>query len=163
MNPIFTTCCALTIIAWHVIFLSIWKDFGSRFDHIIKSLKKQRDFVDVEAASFDVVEGKQSRTMIQDDIQRRQKQELEMLEETEKKARISQLQHSIAWLSMDEKIQETEYERTSKRRHDKTCEWIANEPKLKSWIKDDARRRCLWLEGKPGSGTPSWRTRKFQC
>ena len=163
MNPIFTTCCALTIIAWHVIFLSLWKDFGSRFDHIIESLKKQRDFVDVEAASFDMVEGKEARTRIQDDIQRRQKQELEVLEEAEKNARISQLQHSIAWLSMDEKIQETEYERTSKRRHDKTCEWIANEPKLKSWIKDDARRRCLWLEGKPGSGTPSLRTRERQC
>ena len=67
--------------------------------------------------------------------------------------RISQLQHSLAWLSIDEKIQETEYERTSKRRHDRTCEWMANEPRLKSWIKDDAKHPCLWLNGKPGSGT----------
>ena len=150
-------------MAWHVIFLSLWKDFGSRFDYIIESLKKQRDFVDVEAASFDIVEGKESRTRIQDDIQRRQRQEMEMLEETEKNARISQLQHSITWLSMDEKIQETEHERTSKRRHDKTCEWVANEPQLKSWIKDDAQHQCLWLDGKPGSGTLSLRTRGWQC
>lgn len=82
-----------------------------------------------------------------------------MLEENEKNARISQLQHSLAWLSMDEKIQETEYERTSKRRHDRTCEWMANEPQLKSWIKDDAKRPCLWLDGKPGSGTLSLRAK----
>ena len=75
-----------------------------------------------------------------------------MLEEKEKNARISQLQHSIAWLRMDAKIQEIEYERTSKRRHDRTCEWMVNEPQLKSWMKDDAKRPCLWLDGKPGSG-----------
>ncbi|PMD47183.1 hypothetical protein L207DRAFT_448755, partial [Hyaloscypha variabilis F] len=138
--------------AWHIIFLSLWKDFGSRFDNIIKSLKKQRDFVDVEAASFDIVEGKESRIRIQDDIRQRQERELEILEGNEKSARISRLQHCHAWLSMDDKIQDAVYERTSNRRHDKTCDWMANEPQLKSWIKDDARRPCLWLEGKPGSG-----------
>ncbi|RFU24008.1 hypothetical protein B7463_g12335, partial [Scytalidium lignicola] len=142
--------------AWHVIFLSLWKDFGSQFDCIIDSLKKQRDFLDIEAASFDIVEAKELRTKTKDDIQRRQKQELERLQENEKNTRISQLQHSIAWLSIDEKIQETEYEKLSKKRHDGTCEWIANEPQLKSWIKDDAKRRCLWLNGKPGSGKLSF-------
>jgi hypothetical protein len=92
---------------------------------------------------------------LQDEIQRRHKRELEELEENEKKTKISQLQHSLAWLSMDEKIQETEYERMSKRRHDRTCEWLAHEPQLKHWIKDDEKRPCLWLEGKPGSGTMS--------
>jgi hypothetical protein len=53
---------------------------------------------------------------------------------------------------MDDKVQEAVYERTSNRRHNRTCEWILNEPQLKSWIKDDARRLCLWLEGKPGAG-----------
>ncbi|KAM3064939.1 hypothetical protein ACMFMF_011556 [Clarireedia jacksonii] len=138
--------------AWQVIFLSLWKDFGSRFDTIIDSLKKQRDFVDLEAASFDIVEAKESRTRIQDEIRQRQKRDLEMLEEKERNTRISHLQYSIAWLHMDTKIQETEYERTSKRRHDRTCEWMVNEPQFKSWIKNDAKRPCLWLDGKPGSG-----------
>jgi hypothetical protein len=133
-------------------FLSLWKDFGSRFDAIIGALKKQQDFVDLEAASFDIVEGKESRMRIQDEIRRSQKRDLEMLEEKEKNTRISQLQHSIAWLRMDATAQETEYERTSKRRHDRTCEWMVHEPQFKSWLKDDAKRSCLWLDGKPGSG-----------
>ncbi|CZR69490.1 related to vegetatible incompatibility protein HET-E-1 [Phialocephala subalpina] len=138
--------------AWHVIFLSLWKDFGSRFDSIIQSLKKQRDFLDIEAASFDIVEAKDSRMKLQDEIRRSQRREQETVEESERNARTNQLQHSITWLSADEKIQETVYERTSRRRHDKTCEWILNEPRWKNWIKDDSRNPSLWLDGKPGSG-----------
>jgi hypothetical protein len=108
--------------------------------------------VDIEAISFDIFEGKASRIRVQDDIRQRQKRDLEVLEENEKNARISQLQHCHAWLSMDDKIREAVYERTSARRHDTTCEWMLNEPHLKSWLKDDARRPCLWLEGKPGAG-----------
>lgn len=108
--------------------------------------------MDVEAASFDIVEGKESRTRIQDDIRQRQKQHLEMLEEKEKNARVSRLQHSIAWLLSDEKVQDTEYERTSKRRHDGTCDWVLKETQLTNWNMDDSKRPCLWLHGKPGSG-----------
>ncbi|PQE05667.1 hypothetical protein CJF30_00007813 [Rutstroemia sp. NJR-2017a BBW] len=67
------------------------EDFGTRFDAIIDSLKKKRDFVDFEATSFDIVEGKESRMRIQDKIRQYQKRYLEMLEEKEKNARISQL------------------------------------------------------------------------
>ena len=96
---------------------------------------------------------------MQHEVQRRQKREQDMLEENEKNLRISQLQHSIAWLSNDEKIQETQCERTSNRRHAGTCEWMANEPQFKNWIQDDTKRSCLWLDGKPGSGSVSWHPR----
>ena len=141
------------IAAWHVIFLSLWKDFGARFDGIINSLKEHRDFVDIEATSLDIVEARESRKRLQDDIRERRKRELDTLEENETNARIFRLQHSIAWLSCDEKLQETEYERILNKRHDGTCEWVVNNLNLKSWIKDDARHQSLWLNGKPGSGT----------
>ena len=141
------------IAAWHVIFLSLWKDFGARFDGIINSLKEHRDFVDIEATSLDIVEARESRKRLQDDVRERRKRELETLEENETNARISRLQHSIAWLSCDEKFQEIEYERILDKRHDGTCEWVVNNLDLKSWMKDDARNQCLWLNGKPGSGT----------
>jgi hypothetical protein len=89
---------------------------------------------------------------LQEDIRRNQKREQERVEENEKNTRTSQLEHSISWLSSDEKVQETAYERTSRRRHDKTCQWISNEPQWKAWIKDDLKSPCLWLDGKPGSG-----------
>jgi hypothetical protein len=142
-------------IAWSLIFLSLWKDFRSRFDSIVESLKKQRDFVDREAISIDIVESKKSRNRAQEEIQQRQRKDMENLELSEKNTRISHLQHSLAWLTVDETIQEAELERISRRRHDKTCEWITKESRMKAWLKDDAQNMLLWLNGKPGAGTPS--------
>jgi hypothetical protein len=139
-------------LAWHLLFLSLWKDFGSRFDNIIESLKKQRDFVDTEAVSIDIVEAKQSRNRVQDEIQQRQKRDMEILEQSERSTRIAHLQHSVAWLSVDETIQEMEFEVKSSRRHEKTCEWIMKEPQMKAWLKDDTKHPLLWLNGKPGAG-----------
>jgi len=82
-------------IAWHLLFLSVWKDFGSRFENIISSLKKQRDFLDKEAQSFDIIEGKESRLKVQDDIEQRQRRDEELLEQNERTTRIAQLQHSV--------------------------------------------------------------------
>ena len=71
--------------------MSLWKDFQSRFANIIESLKKQRDFVDIEAASIDIVEAKDSRTRVQYEIKQRQKESIEALERNEKNERIARL------------------------------------------------------------------------
>ena len=80
------TFCAL---AWTLLFLSLWKDFQGRFAKIIESLKKQRDFVDTEAASLDIVEAKDSRARLQYEIERRQKESIEALERSEKNESIN--------------------------------------------------------------------------
>ncbi|EHL01888.1 hypothetical protein M7I_2068 [Glarea lozoyensis 74030] len=136
---------------WHLLFSSLWTDFGGRFECIIKSLKQQRDFVDKEAVSFHIVESKLSRCAIQDQLQRAQKKELDQLKDKEENTRQLHMKHSISWLSIDEKNQEIEYERTSRRRHLNTCEWITEDQLYRSWIKDDNLHLCLWLDGKPGS------------
>lgn len=106
---------------------------------------------DVEAADFDIAEATESRMRLQDEIVR-QKQERELFEEVERSVRISHTQHSIAWLSTDERAQETAYEKTSKTLHHEACEWILNEPRWKAWVNDDSLSPCLWLSGMPGSG-----------
>ena len=146
---------ALYSLAWSILFLSLWKDFQSRFATIIESLKKQRDFVDTEAASINIVESKDSRALIQYEIERRQKESIEALERNERNERIARLQHSVEWLSVDDTVQETEYERMSRRRHEGTCEWIDEVAQMKSWLKDDIRHPLLWLSGKPGAGVIS--------
>jgi hypothetical protein len=77
---------------------------------------------------------------------------MDALEEDERKMRIAQLQHSIAWLSVDDESQASEYERVSSRRHDKTCEWIIQKPHIKSWTGYDLEEPLIWLSGKPGAG-----------
>jgi transposase len=136
----------------------LWKDFQSRFDNIIESLKKQRDFVDMEAASLDIVEAKDSRARLQYEIERRKKESNEALERNEKNERIARLQHSVEWLSVDDTVQETEYERMSRRRHDGTCEWIYRVVQMNNWLKNDTKHPLLWLSGKPGAGMMSMYT-----
>ena len=148
-------------LAWHVLFLSLWKDFGSRFAGIIDSLKKQRDFIDREAASIDIVEAKESRAKAHHEILQRQKHDLIMLEQIEKSTSIAQFQHSVAWLSVDDKEQENDLERNSSRRHDKTCEWITKAPRMEAWMTDNTKYPLMWLSGKPGAGQYSFPIRTW--
>ncbi|TVY35124.1 Vegetative incompatibility protein [Lachnellula occidentalis] len=138
--------------AWPLIFLSLWKDFQSRFEGIIDSLKSQRDFVDTEAASIDILEAKEFRTRVQYDIVQKQKHLAGLVEQNEGSARIAQLRHSIEWLAVDDKTQEDNILRISHRRHDETCQWVMKDPHMMAWIKNDSNHQVLWLNGKPGSG-----------
>jgi hypothetical protein len=123
-------------------FLPLWKDFGGRLNHIIESLQKCRDCFDTEAASFNNLEEKS----------RIRQQAREILEEDEKRMRITHLQESISWLSADDGYQASEYERISSRRHDETCKWIFQAPKMARWLTDYSEQPLLWLTGKPGAG-----------
>jgi hypothetical protein len=144
----------LTIAAaWHILFLSLWKDFEGRFSRIINALKEQRDFVDREAASIDIAESKDVRSRLLEAIRRGEEESKQRFELEEKNARIMQLQHSMTWLSIDDEVQETEYDRISQRRHKGTCGWILEEPQMRAWITQDTKYPVLWLSGKPGSGT----------
>jgi hypothetical protein len=142
----------LTFPAWRLLFASLWKDFGGRFSGIINDLKKQRDFVDREAASIDIVESKASRVQHQQEIKEQRDHALMLLEEREKEAKISRKRHAVAWLSVDVRDQEEHYERISKRRHDETCKWVVQQPCMEAWIKNDSKSPLLWLNGKPGAG-----------
>ncbi|KAH6692826.1 hypothetical protein BKA61DRAFT_714437, partial [Leptodontidium sp. MPI-SDFR-AT-0119] len=129
--------------AWHVLFLSLWRDYKTRFSGIIDGLKKQRDFLDTEAMSIHMSESKESREKLQNEIQENQRNSLAILEQFESKAKISRLQHAVAWLSVDDKTQEDNYERISNRRHDETCRWIAKNDQFHSWRRDDERHSVL--------------------
>lgn len=139
--------------AWHLIFLSLWKDFKANFAGIIESLKQQRDFVDREALSIDIAESKIHRTKTQEQIQQAQQQLALTLEKDEKFAKITQLRHAMEWLAIDAEEQDWNLERISRRRHNSTCQWISKEPQIKSWLKNDSSSPIIWLNGKPGAGT----------
>jgi carboxypeptidase C (cathepsin A) len=115
-------------------------------------LKTQRDFLDTEAMSIHMSQSKDAREKLQTEIQENQRNAVVILEQPESKAKISRLQHAVAWLSVDDKTQEYNFETISNRRHDKTCQWIAKNDQLLSWKKDDEKHSLLWLNGKPGAG-----------
>lgn len=142
----------LTGIGWHITFLSLWKDFETRFEIIIDFLQTQEDFLCRDATSFSTVEATESRTKSQDEIQWTGRRKQELVEETERNRKRSQLQDSISWLSADEELQQATYGRIFRSRYGNTCEWILYTQQWKDWIEDDSKSSCLWLNGKPGSG-----------
>lgn len=138
--------------AWHGLFQSLWKDFGARFAGIVDGLKKQRDFVDREAASIDILESKESRVRVQEEIEQRQKESLLLIQQNELILTNLQFQQSVAWLAVDERDQGVRFERLCRRRHAETCGWIVEQPVLRAWLKDDTKSAIIWLSGKPGAG-----------
>jgi hypothetical protein len=115
-------------------------------------LKIQRDFVDQEAASLHILEAKAFRINSQREILQRQKLSQETLDRIEREAKIAQLQHTLAWLAVDDRVQEIELEKHSYRRQDETCQWVISETQMKAWVTNDMKNDILWINGKPGSG-----------
>jgi hypothetical protein len=87
-------------------------------------LKKQRDFVNAEAALINITKLAELRVKLQFDIEQRQKASTKALERNEKSERMARLKSSVKWLAVNDIVQETEFERMSCQRHSGTCEWI---------------------------------------
>jgi hypothetical protein len=138
-----------------LLFQSLWKDFGARFTGIIDGLKKQREFVDREAVSIDILESKESRIRAQEEIEQQQKHSTLLIGQNEAILKNLQFQQSIAWLSVVEQDQGMRFERLCRRRHDETCAWVMELPEIKSWMRLDATNIIVWLSGKPGAGMRS--------
>jgi hypothetical protein len=143
-------------IAWHLIFLSLWKDFRARFQGIINTIEKHRDFIDKEANSVDMVEDRAARIRILDDIAERQRQASAILDDNDSQKRLLQLQSSTSWVAVDDRRQEAELARRSAMRHAGTFDWIGQVPETKSWLRDDDSEPILWLNGKPGAGASAF-------
>ena len=65
------------------------------------------------------------------------------------------LQHQavISWLRLSEFLQEDELDENFGRGHPGTCDWITRNSKMRPWLREGGGKECLWLHGKPGSGS----------
>jgi hypothetical protein len=128
---------------WKLCFDASWRSFQGRFNAILKRLERSRHALDADASSFDILEAKNFRTALYEDLERR---------ETER--RDQQLRDTLAWLDLRDydREQANLFERRSSARHPDTCHWILNDSSIASWLDADDKRSFVWLHGKPGSG-----------
>ncbi|KAI9855169.1 MAG: hypothetical protein M1813_000528 [Trichoglossum hirsutum] len=127
--------------AWKIIFDSLWKSFGHRFDGILADLTRHKDLVDREALSIGLVEAQAAR-----------KKALEGLNKEEKKRRATELREVLTWLAVDRQDWEDDLDRIAAKRQPGTCDWFINHSKVRSWVSGEATKPILWLTGIPGSG-----------
>lgn len=110
------------------------------------NLARNRDLVDREAASFEILESRNLRQ--------------KLIEETEKndnKRRDEYAREVFDWLNLAGRDTEQEYLLFSFQdaRVPETYGWIMVHSKVRTWFDEEDPRRVLWLKGKPGSGTES--------
>lgn len=70
----------------------------------------------------------------------------------EKAQSAMQLENVTRWLQAAKLDQEDELDDIFDRAQEGTCDWIHENPKLKSWLLPGHEHNVLWLKGKPGSG-----------
>ncbi|OAG44651.1 hypothetical protein AYO21_01141 [Fonsecaea monophora] len=128
--------------SWKVLFDATWKNFALRFNGILERLGKSRD---VLAAGVDSI------AVLADETFRREV--LNRMTRLETERDTLQLRNVLTWLNgtrLDED-QESVLQNRSIARQQGTCEWILENPNLRSWLDPEDNRPLLWLHGKPGS------------
>ena len=126
--------------AWNSWFALGWALFERRFKSILKNLEVHCGVLDKEAAAAHVSEMKLFRD----------KRQLE--EDTfERERQIHMAQDVFQWLSAAEDQQDEQLHRISDQRWPGTCDWILEDPQIRSWIEDDCGD-TVWMTGIPGGG-----------
>lgn len=128
---------------WKRLFDVCWRDFSTRLTTILTNLARNRDLVDREAASFEIVESKALRR--------------ELKEQTEKRDRDRQDESArevFHWLDLagQDREQDDFLESCQSTRAPGTCQWFMKHRKTLTWFDEQDPRMVLWLKGKPGSG-----------
>ncbi|KIW80235.1 hypothetical protein Z517_06850 [Fonsecaea pedrosoi CBS 271.37] len=129
--------------SWKVLFDATWKNFALRFNGILERLGKSRDVLAAGVDSIAVLADETFRQEVLDRMTRL---------ETERDT--LQLRNVLTWLNgtrLDED-QESVLQNRSIARQQGTCEWILENPNLRSWLDPEDNRPLLLLHGKPGSG-----------
>ncbi|KAF0325303.1 hypothetical protein GQ607_007337 [Colletotrichum asianum] len=128
---------------WRRLFDTCWKDFGLRLKAILSRLATNRDLVDREAASFEIVEAMEERRK---SLLEANRKEMERLDEYSRQV--------FEWLQLGERDREQEdiLNDFQEARVQNTCEWLMKHPEIRTWLDEEDKRQVLWLKGKPGSG-----------
>lgn len=128
--------------AWQQLFLSAWKDFRSRFQGILDSLKRHKALIESQATLVEFEESQAARALAEDRYLRK--------EENERKTQLITVRTWLKGLRshIDQKVAMSE-----RAEYPETGRWLLNYPKLKIWFDiQSSEVRILWINGIPGAG-----------
>jgi hypothetical protein len=128
---------------WRQVFRSMWKDFKTRFQHILDDLRRHRELIESQANLLHIQQYQRDRVKTLDQLDR--------LEETEGQKRYVAV---MEWVLGGQ----------TKLDHDSACDarseypgsgrWLLKNPELENWKEADTPvSSILWLNGIPGAGT----------
>jgi hypothetical protein len=124
-----------------VVFDSLWKSFGFRFQSILKGLSRYEQLLTKELTPRGIIAEQEWKIKAQEEIFRQ-----------EKRTQDFYLHDSLAWLKLADEQQDDELERLSSKRHKGTCQWILKNHLFQNWKEDRNSGQILWVKGIPGAG-----------
>jgi hypothetical protein len=132
----------LSVTAWKQLLKSAWKNFDTKFKHILEALSSHRDLVERQGT---LLHWQQYR--IDRDIMLKK---FATIEEEERNAKTAS---TLLWLCSTEN--ENEFDKACEAREDSPAKgkWLLEKPAVRSW-KDEDLPECpfLWIYGGPGVG-----------
>jgi hypothetical protein len=133
----------IDVEVWRKLFKALWKDFRSKFEGILKSLRRHKELIENRAALAQY-------TIYQEDIQKL-KAEIEELVLEERNTKLRRVQE---WLATKSEAQ-INHERfvAERNKYPGTGRWILKHGPISSWMTADVPTTCLlWMIGVPGAG-----------
>lgn len=131
----------------HIFFRSLWRDFRSRFQHILNDLAKHKDLVESHANQIHIRNYASDRARIFQEFERISKHTAD-----------EKYQYVLHWLNAPAAV--GIHEDLVTMRNDffkatnvKTGQWIIHDEKVKSWLNLDVpKTSTIWIQGIPGAG-----------
>lgn len=129
-------------------FRSLWKNFNSRFKHILNDLKEQKAIVEGHANQLHIQHYESDRL-----------EDQQKFEQAEKRRAVENQLYVVEWIQachpMDDheamiKIRESQHDLTNKY----PGTWILQNQEVKNWLAPSVpKESTLWINAIPGAGT----------
>lgn len=127
---------------WRQVFKSMWKDFKTRFQHILDRLRDHRALIESQATLLHLQQYQDDRVKLLDGLDR-----------TEKAENNRKYKEVLEWVSGAKSM--VDHESTCEVRSDypESGKWILKNEKFRNWRHAEGPiSSVLWLNGIPGAG-----------
>ena len=127
---------------WRQIFKSVWKDFKTRFQHILDRLRGHRSLIESQATLLHFQQYQADRIRLLDELDRSEEDRLHR-----------QYKEVLEWVSGADFGKDHESACGVRSEHPASGRWILKNSKLQNWREaDPPNSSLLWLKGIPGAG-----------
>jgi hypothetical protein len=140
----------LTFAGWKRLFPFFWNEFKPRRERTMESLSNYRDLLNNRASNSEFQSALQARKDWQGQLDREEAERADI-----------QFKNVQRWLAKDSPLleQDDELSELLGHCHERSCDWVFANRRIKSWIGQGPENGILWLKGKPGSGKSSYMPR----
>ena len=146
-----------TFKEWKQFVKSMWKNFKSRFESILSSLGRHKQFLDecINVAHYQTTKAHYDASASQHKIYRADIETIKTkLDQTIAEEEMKKLNAVRAWLAPGQQ-QYTDHEKisTDRKASPNTAQWILENDYIKRWLNEDIVSDPLgWVTGIPGAG-----------